>query len=93
LTNSGEVSLSPVVLIAPGLNPAAAGVAASLSKHLIAGDTGDWFRYFGFVEAINHGSAAASHAAAAATNVVVEIGGLINLSSEALVTHTSRFSQ
>jgi hypothetical protein len=60
---------------------------------MIPGHTGviDWFQYSGntyLVEAINPGSAAASHAALAATDAVVEITGLVNLSGEALVAHT-----
>jgi hypothetical protein len=59
---------------------------------VIAAHTGvvDWFQYGGdtyLVEAINAGSAAASHTALAATDAVVQILGQVNLSGDALAGH------
>ena len=93
LSNSGEVNVSSAISLGQALDLAAAGAAASQSNHLIASHTGviDWFQYSGntyLVEAINHGSVAASHAALAATDAVVEIVGVVNLSGEALIAHT-----
>jgi hypothetical protein len=93
LSNSGEVNVSSATSLAQALDLAAAGAAASQSNQMIPGHTGviDWFQYSGntcLVEAINPGSAAASHAALAATDAVVEITGLVNLSGEVLAAHT-----
>jgi hypothetical protein len=93
LTNSGEANVSSAATLGQAFDLAAASAAASQSNNLIAGHTGviDWFQYSGntyLVEAINHGAVAASHTALAATDAVVEIVGLINLSGEALIAHT-----
>jgi hypothetical protein len=92
LTNSGEVNVSSAASLAKALDLAAAGAANSQSGHVIAAHTGvvDWFQYGGdtyLVEAINAGSAAASHTALAATDAVVQILGQVNLSGDALAGH------
>jgi hypothetical protein len=92
LTNSGQVNVSSATSLAKALDLAAAGAANSQSGHLIAAHTGvvDWFQYGGdtyIVEAINGGSAAASHTALAATDAVVQILGQVNLSGDALASH------
>jgi hypothetical protein len=96
LSNSGQVNVASAASLAQALDLAAANAAASQSGHLIAANTGvvDWFQFSGntyVVEAINSSGVAASHAALAATDEVVKLLGVVDLSSQALVGHTLTF--
>ena len=71
----------------------AADAAALQSGGTVAAHTGviDWFQYGGntyALEAVNDTSSAATHAALAATDEIVKITGLVNLSGESLSAHT-----
>jgi hypothetical protein len=92
-TGSNQVVVASATSLAQALDIAAASAASSQSDGLIAGQNGviDWFQYAGntyVVEAINVTSEAATHTALAATDEVVKIVSLINLSGESFATHT-----
>jgi hypothetical protein len=92
LANSGQANVSSATSLAKALDMAAAAAANSQSGHVIAAHTGvaDWFQYGSdtyIVEAINGGSASASHTALAATDAVIHIVGQVNLSGDALASH------
>jgi hypothetical protein len=92
LTGSSAVNVSAAHSLAAALDLAAAAAATSHGG-TIAGNTGmiDWFQYSGntyLVEAINNSASAASHAALAATDEVIKLVGLVNISGESLAGHT-----
>jgi hypothetical protein len=92
LTGSSAVNVSAAHSLAAALDLAAASAATSHGG-TIAGNTGmiDWFQYSGntyLVEAINNSASAASHAALAATDEVIKLVGLVNISGESLAGHT-----
>jgi hypothetical protein len=81
---SSAISLANALDIAAGF-AATAQAASQGNLNKIAAGAGliDWFQYNGdtyIVEAINPGSAAATHTALAATDVVVKLTGLVDLS-------------
>jgi hypothetical protein len=92
-TGSNAVTVASAASLAQALDMAAASAAASQTGGLIAAHSGviDWFQYSGntyVVEAINATASAASHSALSATDEVVKIVGLINLSGESFASHT-----
>jgi hypothetical protein len=96
LATANAMNVSSANSLAHAFDMAAADAAASQSGGNIAAHTGvvDWFQYGGntyVVEAINSSGVAATHTALTATDQVVEIVGLVNLSGEALVSHVLTF--
>ena len=88
----GQVNVSSATSLAHALDMAASAAAASQSGSMIGANTGviDWFQYGGntyAVEAINVVTIPATHSALAATDEVIKIVGLVNLSGESLSGH------
>ena len=92
LVRSSAVNVTSANSLAHALDMAASAAAASQSGGAIGAHTGviDWFQYGGntyLVEAINAANAAAVHAALTATDEIIKIVGLVNLSGETLAGH------
>ena len=92
LAGTNAVNVTSAGSLARALDIAAAAAAASQSEGTLGADTGviDWFQHDGntyVLEAINTTSTAAPHGALTATDEVIKIIGLVNLSSESLVGH------
>jgi len=93
LAGGGAVNVTAASSLAQAFDIAAAHAAASQSGGKIAAHTGviDWFQYGGntyVLEANNSTGNAATHSALAATDELVKIVGLVNLSGETLSGHT-----
>ena len=92
-TGSNQVKVTGAASPGQALDIAAADAALSQNGGLIAAHTGviDWFQYAGntyVMEAINLTSVAAVHTALTATDEVLKIVGLVNLSGESFADHT-----
>jgi hypothetical protein len=90
---SNQVSVTGAASLGQALDIAAADAALSQKGALIAAQTGviDWFQYANntyVVETINSTSVAAAHTTLTATDEVLKIVGLGNLSGESFVDHT-----
>ena len=91
LAGTSAVNVSGASSLAQAFDTAAAAAATSQGGTIMA-DTGviDWCQYGGntyLVEAINAAGMAAAHSALAATDEVVKIIGLANLSGESIGAH------
>lgn len=91
--DANAINVTSASSLAQALDVAAATAAASQSGGLIGAESGviDWFQYGGntyMVEAINPAGTAATHGGLTATDEVIKIIGLANLSGEGLMGHT-----
>jgi hypothetical protein len=92
-TGSSEVNVSSAGSLAQALDLAAADASTSQSNDVIPANTGvfDWFQYGGnnyIVEAVNSSAAPEGQTALTATDAVVEIVGMIDMSGLSLSDHT-----
>jgi hypothetical protein len=90
---AGKVNVSSATSLAHAFAMAAADAAASQNGGNIPADTGliDWFQSDGktyILEAVNSSGGPATHGALEATDALVEVTGLANLSGEGLSGHT-----